>query len=256
MAFNSPELSKYIKLLGDIGRAELNSLFPNDFEYYICSLELVDSQEKTIQFFIFPIMPDNLEEEKGYIQNIRKTFGGVSVLTTNTFTTNQIILKGNFGRKMKFLLGNELTDSNAFAAVQEHSQVKEFSSKIKTGFGCIKILERICDMSKQVDTYGNPYRLYFYNPALGNSYQVEVTAMSIPQGKDTNMIWNYSLTLTCVAPLVGMLKQDDLKRSLSNTLSFSIIQKSITSFKDSLLTQFFKDQNEWREQIKYITNVG
>jgi hypothetical protein len=228
------EVSKYLTLVKEAGKATLNSIFPNDFELYMLSLELVNSKGKTEDFFVFPVMPDSIEQRKGYIQNIYKTFGGVTVLTTNTFTVDEISLKGNFGKKLRMLIGSTVVSANAFDFSSD-STPTEFSAQIKTGYGCIKVLERICDKSKQTDKNGNPYSLLLYNPAIGNHYSVEVVNLSFPQSIDKNMIWQYNLTLNTVAPLSGLRKGEDIIKSLIEMTSFALISKGITALAGDIM---------------------
>jgi len=228
------EYNKYISLLKDVGKVALNSLFPSDFELYMLSLELVDSKGKTADFFCFPIMPENIEQRKGYIQNIYKTFGGVTVLTTNTFTIDEITLKGNFGKKLRMLIGSNPVNANAFSFF-EGTHGTEFSASIKSGYGCVKVLERICDRSKQTDKDGNPYRLLLYNPSVGNHYSVEVVNLSFSHSIDKNMILQYNLTLNAVAPLIGMINSKDADKSLTKTTAFSFISKGITALSGTIM---------------------
>ncbi len=61
--------------------------------------------------------------------------------------------------------------------------------------------------------------LYFYNMALGESYLVTIppSGFSCSQNKEKNMIWEYSFTLTTLAPLTS-LKNKSKKSALSKTL--------------------------------------
>ena len=65
------------------------------------------------------------------------------------------------------------------------------------------MLQAIVSKSVGLDDYGKPYRLYFYNMALGESYLVFIPPSGIQFSQDVtkNMIWNYSLTMTILAPL-------------------------------------------------------
>ena len=71
MALNSI-IERQRSLLTSIGRAGLNALFPNDFEFYMVALELVDSESRTIEYFSFPILPSNIREQSTPITNIKK----------------------------------------------------------------------------------------------------------------------------------------------------------------------------------------
>lgn len=215
----------YFRLLNSIGKAALNSLHPNEFEYYLISLELVDSDGKTVDFLSFPINPDSLSEKEVNPVSIQKTAGGITTLNSSTYNPVSINLSGSFGRRIKFLIGRSALD---FVSVNfGNKQDKPFSNEIKTGYGTIKVLENILALSKTVDKKGKPYQLYFYNQALGNNYIVKFLDKEFKQSvSDSNMIWNYNLTLQSVAPLNGSTKSLKSK-SINNLISTQIISKSV-----------------------------
>jgi hypothetical protein len=140
-------------------------------------------------------------------------------------------LKGNFGRKFKFLVGSVGVDAAAFSFVNKKFQYNKnagtFSNQLKTGYGCLKVLERMCAMSNALDDFGNPYRLYFYNMALGNHYLVKVINFTPDMSMDSNMIWKYSLNMKAVAPIIGRKKT--LKSSLTSLLKKAILMKAISA---------------------------
>ena len=78
-----------------------------------------------------------------------------------------------------------------------------FGFSIKTGYGVLKMLQSMVDKSSGVDDQGRPFKLFFYNMALGESYQVVVPPNGIRYSQDVskNMIWYYDLRFTIVAPL-------------------------------------------------------
>jgi hypothetical protein len=229
------ELIKYFDLRNKIGGALLNSLFPNEFEYYLISLELVDSDDKSVLLFIFPITPADLQESYSPITNIKKTLGGVTILKNHTFIPREISIRGSFGRELKLLIGDVSFSANAFVFQNSINEVdiNKFSARVKTGYGCIKILEKIIYQSQQMDSKGNPYKLYFYNPIFGNSYIVEVVSFSqqqSSQNQQMNMIPNYNLNLKGIMPLDGIIDQTDESKSLKSHLSFSLINLGLSQF--------------------------
>lgn len=189
-------------LLAKIGKYSLSTQFPEDFEVYVVALELVNSDGETLKYFIFPVMPNTLDESINFNTNIKKTLGGVSVLKTTTFIPTDITLAGSFGRRLQVLLGKEYVPiiSGFKKVVDSKGQRVEFDTKVKTGYGCCKILQSICNDSKELDG-GKPRTLIFYNLALGNSYVVEPMNLRFNMSMETNMIWNYSLPLKSVAPI-------------------------------------------------------
>lgn len=237
------EYEQYRQLLQDLGKAGLNALFPKDFEYYMMALELVDSDDRVVDYFVFPVMPDSITHSSTSITNVKKTAGGVSVLKNATFIPIDIQMKGSFGRRLRLLVGSQRI---SFTALRFSTKTGSFSKEsatddgvrfkvpifnpgVKTGYGATKILEAICDKSQGLDSKHKPYRLYLYNPALGNNYLVEVKNLTLTQDKSSsNMLWQYQLSLTAIAPL------DQLKRSpqksLTKALGSDILQKSVNKF--------------------------
>ncbi len=243
MALEFIEDSKLRGGLLTLGKTGLNALYPNEFELYIVGLELVDPAGKTVEFFIFPINPSSIEEVNTPLTNIKKTAGGITILSTNTFVPVNINLRGNFGRKLKFLMNQELINFAGVAFGEGNINVETaaktlkdkivgnfkkgiFSRTLKTGYGCIKTLERICTLSNELDeTTNKPYSLYFYNLALGNSYLVKYMNLTFNQDQSSNMIWNYNLQLTGILPVdqVKSVSQRGLTASMS---SQNILQKA------------------------------
>lgn len=208
--------------LGLNGKAALNSQFPNEFEIYMCALELVSvANGSTLKYFLFPVMPSSIRETQPKITNVRKTVGGVSVLSTPNFIPVDISISGNFGRQFR-LLGDSQTSQELIASFKSNvvnlfkngtATSSTFDNSVKTGYGCIKILEDIIKSSEQLDPTGQGFDLIFYNLALGNNYYVKATNLEFSQAQDSNMIWNYSLTMKAIAPVSAY---SDGKSSKSN----------------------------------------
>lgn len=205
-------VSRHRNLLEQVGKYGLSVQFPDDFEVYIVALELINSSGETLKYFIFPIMPSTIDENINFTTSIKKTFGGISVLSSTTFTPNDITLSGNFGRRLQVLLGKEyipIIDGFKKIVSQGISKI-EFDTKVKTGYGCCKVLQSICEESKTLED-GNPKTLILHNLALGNSYIVKPQSLRFTQSQDTNMIWNYSLPLKAVAPLSLAFSSKEVK---------------------------------------------
>jgi len=236
MAIDHSTYSRFLNLQESIGKSALHFLFPNDFEVYICSLELVDSDDLTVDVLVFPVMPEQMEERKPTNTNIKKTAAGVVAFSTPSFVPTDISLRGNFGKNFKFLLGRTIIDTsvvsystlggnylNTFGELNILN--KTFTPFIKTGYGAFKILESIVFKSRMLDRKNNPFRLYFYNPALGNSYMVKAVDFTGKQSKETNMIWNYALNLKSIAPITVRSASAN-KRSLLFAMASDAINKS------------------------------
>lgn len=229
-------------LLTTIGKAALNIKYPKEFEVYICAFELVDSLGKTLRYFIFPVMPSALSEREPESTNVRRTIGGVTALSTTTFTPGDIVLSGNFGRKFKILLGSTYTDLlNAFKTVDgqvtlesaAQGLVNIFDDRIKTGYGCLQVLKEIIDESNVVDANG-PRRLIYYNPAFGTSYVVKVIDKKIDMSQDTNMLHNYTVSLKTLAPLDALKTQSQLESDAIKLNITDYMQKRTTSLLNTI----------------------
>ncbi len=200
----------------NIGQAALHSLAPDDFEYYLCSLELLDSTGNTKGFMFFTVMPNNITESKIQIASITKTNKGISTLFNSTFVPRDISIQGTFGRKIRLLVG--------IKEPQNVSKIPFFSgnlglnvegdSVIKTGYGLVKMMKSIIDESFKVDKNGNACILIFNNYAFNTHYVVEVMQSAFSQNIENNMLWYYNLEMKAVAPAsaVKMQNQDGDKR--------------------------------------------
>ncbi len=200
----------------NIGQAALHSLAPDDFEYYLCSLELLDSTGNTKGFMFFTVMPNNITESKIQIASITKTNKGISTLFNSTFVPRDISIQGTFGRKIRLLVG--------IKEPQNVSKIPFFSgnlglnvegnSVIKTGYGLVKMMKSIIDESCKVDKNGNACILIFNNYAFNTHYVVEVMQSAFSQNIENNMLWYYNLEMKAVAPAsaVKMQNQDGDKR--------------------------------------------
>jgi len=213
---NSIELNK--RLLDEYntrGKEAINSLYPDEIEYYACALELVNSIGTTIDFFSFPVMPQGMQESKPVLTNIKKTHTGVVITTHTTFVPFDIQINGHFGRMFRKL--SDFGGSTGNATNTPHEGFREgkdkakkltpvtvrpmFSTEYKTGYGNTKILESIFNKARQADSNSNPVKLIFYNLSLNSNYMVEPMNLVLSQNRDMNMIWQYTLSMKAVAPV-------------------------------------------------------
>lgn len=229
-------------LLVSAGKVALNIRYPKEFEVYICAFELIDGAGKTLKYFIFPIMPSSIEEREPEATNIKRTAAGVVSLSTTAFIPRQIVLSGNFGRKFKVLLGADYVDLlNAFKTtngnVTAQSIVKGtanlFDDRIKTGYGCLQVLKEILDESLVVDENG-ARRLIFYNPSFGTSYVVKLNDKRINMSQETNLLHNYTVNLTAIAPLEALKSQGELERDATQLNITNYMQKQTNRLVNSL----------------------
>jgi len=225
--------AKLASSLSQIGREGLNQKYPNEFEAYLIAFELTDSIGTTEEYFVFPVMPSQIQKTENNRTTIKKSSAGTTVLYSSSFTPNDISLKGNFGRGFKLLTKYD-ADSTAFGIGLNFGKLSAktptFDATVKTGYGATKILQRICTESSKLDWRGNPKRLYFYNLALSEQYLCVVPSggLSLSQTYESNMIWNYSLNLSILANLEDLKSESEIKSSSSTLLKSSAIQKGIT----------------------------
>lgn len=225
------KVSEFVK---NVGRPVANALFPNEFEYYAITVELVDSIGKTVDSLVFPVMPSRIMYDKSSVETIRRTAGGVSVIGHEGFNPAKVTLSGTFGRASRLIIGtgNIVNFFNPQpSGVQQVLQ--SFDPQIKTGFGVLKTLESIVERSRTLDQANEPHRLFLYNPALGHSFLVRVDRLSMEQDEgSTNMLWQYTLEMTAIAPVTSI--GGSLKGTLIEATAFNTLQSKA----DRLATEF------------------
>lgn len=263
--------NSYINLIQNIGRQGVHTMFPNDFEYYLMALELVskgqeDNSEKTIEYFIFPVFPSQIRESEIPINSIKKTLGGISVLSVDDFIPKDIVISGNFGRQLRLLVGKTnlsfsairfstsggVYDLNTYKKTGQLIKNLTFDKQIKSGYGCLKILQAIVDKANSTDDKGNPFQLNLYNMALGENYVVKIINFEKSQTMDSNMIWNYSINFKAVAPLLEN-KNNTLKNSMINLLSSQAIKSLIDTTYDNITKITLKNSLENGKKNNYTT---
>lgn len=229
---------KYRRLLQSLGRGFVNQVFPNDFEVYLMSFELVDSNNTTIEYFLFPVMPEEIVESKKTLTNIRKTSSGINSMFNPTFTPVTIKISGNFGRQFKLMLGSDIVSlTGVFGSLVNKGKVvgfkvPEFDLSVKTGYGATKKLQAILDKSFSLDDNGRPYKLLFYNYAFNSSYMVELESISFRQDMSTNMIWGYDIEMTALAPTEYIFGK--YKSGLNKAMSYSNLSRTTQSIVKTL----------------------
>lgn len=230
-----------------IGEAALHALYPKDVNYMFLSMELVDSQGNTVDYFSWPVLPDELRETHQELTQVQKTLGGIKVTKNSTFAPKQISIRGTFGRDFKVLVGSTKVEFAGFGFSTQNgnfnvtspnllgSKIPQLSSFIKTGYGCVKLVESIKDKLKDLDSNSKPFALYLYNPVLGNNYQVEITNFTHMQDSNqNNMVPGYTLSMTAVAPLNELLGRKAMMNASIKNLSIANIQKSANQLASDL----------------------
>jgi len=233
MSIISPIQSKFISALASEGRQALNTQFPDEFEYYLIAFELVDSQGSLDTSIVFPVLPKSISIREPNVTNIKRTAGGVLSLSTPTFIPVDITLSGNFGRKFRFMNGQDIVSLTATARGRSNEtttgQKSIFDKSFKTGYGVTKMLQALHKKSVQLDSNNQPYRLYFYNLAFNANYVVESMSMSFDQNESENMIWSYSIQLKGIAPLSQIQSPEKSKANISRLVNVSQSQKIVDS---------------------------
>jgi len=231
---------RLVSLTNTIGKSGVSSLFPNDVELYFFALELV-SNGKILEYFVFPVNPQSIKESKTPLMNVKKTAGGITTLSTQTFVPTDIIFSGNFGRNFKFLVNSQLISFSSLSFgdlsnITANNVAQQFSPTIKSGYGCMKILERIVNKANQINKEtGQPSQLYLYNLALGNNYLVKPVNVTFSQDLNSNMIWNYTLSLKSLARI------EDITNTNQNTLTAQLSANAIVQKAGDEALQFAKN---------------
>lgn len=231
----------YGKLINTIGKSGLNALFPRDFEVYMMGLELTTSDGQLIDYLSFPILPKTYSQNEMVRANVKKTLNGISVISSKSFAPKQVSMSGDFGVSFKFLASQDKpakgflfsNDAGVYSALDTASKGLKrlhipFSPRIKTGYGIIKILQSIINKSTGLDDKGKPFKLFFHNPTMGESYLVipQANALTINTSVERNKIFSYTLNLNLIAPTDEVVGKSGL--NLKN-LSSSLIQRSVNT---------------------------
>ena len=214
---------------------------PNEFEYYMVAFELLKSDLSTSKYFVFPVNPTSIEFNDTALTKVIKTAGGVSVMKNSQFNIKEISLTGSFGRSFKVLIGSDFKNLHSVFQDQDgivnkskslgKGVLDNFSSSVKTGYGCTKILEDILDQSNQRDEYGGSHFLIFYNLAFNQKYFVEFESKTFSQSVESNMIWNYNIRLNVIANSDDFLTdKSDLKSTKQLVIDKEIQQNANTVY--------------------------
>lgn len=221
-------------ILAIMGRAGLHALAPEEFEYYLCSFELLDSGGNTVAFMNFPVMPNSIIESESKIMDIVKTNKGIVTMFNSSFIPKNISLQGTFGRKFRMLTGvKDILDGSKKVVNFLNGNIGFGSDPkivVKTGFGMTNLLRKIIQKVTEVDAMGMPYVLLFTNYALNTSYVVEINQHSISQSVENNMLWFYNLEMTAVAP------SEAVKVKRVSSFRFSIASNAIAQGVQNVLS--------------------
>jgi hypothetical protein len=237
-----------------IGKEELSKLYPRDFEVYMCALELVDQDDNTVDYFMFPVMPRSISKSENEATTIQHSFSGVTIFNKDGYIPDEISIEGDFGRSFKLMsfeqdkyykgVAGFAIEDGYYTSDQINSGLvdkkTEFPIGVKTGFGCIKILQSIIHKAKAHGPTGISYKLYFYNAALGESYLVIPNKNPLvfrQELQSSNMIWQYNLSLSVIADLSDVQNRSKPQNTLHYSLSHEQILGGVASTK-TLMKQY------------------
>lgn len=219
----------------EVGRSALHAVAPDDIEYYLCSLELVDSDLNRHGFISFVVMPDQLSENHQPIQTVTKTHQGIITTFNDSFAPVDISCAGTFGRKFRIISGiRDVAGSSKTTALLNLNlgAIKGFKLGtvdfgVKSGYGLTKILEHILSTANHTADNGRPYFLLYKNYSFNTQYVVDVVSYSFSQSLASNMMWNYQFQLRGVAKDLHITQKDDLVKKLK-TVSGTAISNGLT----------------------------
>lgn len=217
------------QIAGNALKAYIHALYPDEFEYYLLSLELVSRSGELKESIIFPVMPNSISEQRQSLVNVKKTNNSIVSLTNRTFAPTTININGTFGRKLRLLFSNQdKTKENSGSAFSfKGGKKKQINGEIKTGYGVTKLLEKIILRSQSEPDC----LLFLYNMSLNNNYLVECTDMSFNQSTENNMLWNYQLGFKSLARAETIYPggQQADKNKIKSLLKFSVINAATAS---------------------------
>lgn len=212
-----------------VGSAALHMIAPDNYEYYMCSLEVIDCNRKQIGFISFIVMPNNISESRTPIQTQTKTKNGLVTLFNDSFNPVIISLQGTFGRKFRIV--TNLTDPSEKKSFFDGNVGKILGTNImiKSGYGLSKLLKFILDKSNEVDKDGRPYLLLFNNYAFNTSYVVDVVSYTFNQSIENNMMWYYDFQLKATAPGSAVQTKKQSNAQLLKTVASNAIAQGLSN---------------------------
>lgn len=214
---------KASEVIFEIGRGALHALAPDDFEYYACTLELINSKNKIEDIFHFPVMPSGISISRQSALTIKATGQSYISQFNDSFIGKKISINGTFGRKFRLMVTKQVGEEAGVA----FGTFKNFDLKVKTGYGALKLLERIIDRSQTLDEYEKPKFLLFYNPTYNQNNVVEITNFVVNQSLENNMMWNYTMEMTMLGDITTMIGGFNYKKNLNSLLAMSVLNKGI-----------------------------
>lgn len=226
------------------GDEVMNMVAPDNFEYYNCALELTDFDGNTVAYLSFDVMPNNIVMQKQPIISIVKTITDIYTITNDSFNPFNISIQGTFGRKLRLLTtSKDINESNGFSKMLNGNIGVFFDSDIlvKTGYGVIKMLQKIIEKSNSFSNGSYCYRLKFHNYAFNTHNYVKVNSFDFNISTENNFMWFYSLNMTAISEVYdyreGREKVEDVLKKFLKTIANDGI-KNLLSDIDSHISQY------------------
>lgn len=187
--------------LVETGRAAIHAIAPDEYEYYLCSLELLDGSGERQGFISFVVMPDQIVESHTPIQTMTKTHSGIVTTFNPSFSPIDITISGTFGKKFRLVTGLADPMKRKGGGLNlSFGKLATTTVGAKSGYGLMKILEHILIKSEKIDeSTGKPYFVIFNNYAFNTHYVVNIVNYNFQQSYDQNMIWHYNVVMKAVA---------------------------------------------------------
>lgn len=226
-----------------VGKAALHCVMPDDIEYYLCSLELVDCEDKRLGFLSFSVMPEQIVENHSPIQTMIKTNNAVITNFNSSFSPVDITIAGTFGRKFRLLLNykdpkdelNTYGSSKSNAISLDFGTVAGVSSGVKSGYGMTKILQHILESANKTDANGKPLYVKFCNYSLNTAYIVDVVNFGFSQTMANNCMWNYNFTLRAVAKLRKYNSTKNKMKELLPQIAANSVANGLTNIANGMM---------------------
>lgn len=224
----------------EFGKSAVHALAPDDYEYYLCSLELYNTDWERKGFLSFVVMPDQYSESRTPIQTIVKTHNGIVTTYNPSFSPIDINLSGTFGRRFRLLSNfqDPAKNSGGFLNLNLGSFLGGGNIGVKSGYGLSKILHHIleCSISGDVTRDNRAFFLILNNYSFNTSYVVNVINYSFQQNIGQNMMWYYNLGLRAVSYKPQTIKQKN--SNLFNTVAYNAIAGGLDKVITGMLPGF------------------
>ncbi len=143
----------------------------------------------------FPVMPESYMMLKKYLTTVTPTRDGGWVDDYGP-APSPMTISGTFGYRTKGLIGGG----------------------VYNGFGWIKILEWMVDISHEPDDEGVMPEVWMMSHASQHYYEVELMDFNIAQNVNRNMLWVYELKMTTL----GLISDNPLADTILGAIAVGI----------------------------------